>query len=357
MTKQQAESQSFEKFSGAKLDYLAFREAILSAASNFTEIYAEGLLGPLLQQAEYSTYFPEAPFEPLANPGTWTDRLAAIPALPVVVAPLIHTPQQVAASNASLQRELWKEEFDAWTDIDKAERQFSNMVIKALDRDTIESIKRPGVGLAHLTLKALLKELDKLYDTYTAGDMALLANTIQAKYNLQTTPIRHHINAYRLAFQHYSRAGQAQPNSNQVLALARSFDNCHALSARVQQWLVNEPALANQTFAKLAADITTFVDTNNIISLSPTISDIETSAQAQRAQRNNGRNPGGGRGGQRKKIARPLLYCWSHGQCGHSSQDCTNKQAGHRDDSNETNHRGGREGSWQSTKYTNPLPT
>ena len=54
-----------------------------------------------------------------------------------------------------------------------------------------------------------------------------------------------------------------------------------------------------------------------------------------------GRNGGGNGGGGYRKRKNTSKYCWTHGACAHSSKECSNKKAGHKDGATFSNKLGG----------------
>lgn len=316
------------KFSGLKADFPVFKEKVLDCAAMASSLDPQGLTGFFLSVPAFTALF-GGPFVPLQHPG-----------------------QEPAPGQAR----AWK----AWAyalqrfELQQSQLQgFTHAFVESLDVHARLLMEQPGFGIRGRTARWMFNELIRVYGTITPAD--LLANT--ASLELAYVPaalIRDYTAAHARAHMVAATNGQPLSEAQKVRYLVAGLAPSGVFRQCVDYWHMQYATLAAQTFELLRAAVHSFADNMGPSATSQSLGYASANAAADRlplcaadltaliqqclAAQATASSTSKQPATQRDQAKH---YCWSHGPCGHSSQQCEHRRDGHIESATLKNQQGG----------------
>ena len=304
-------------FSGDKKSFWRYRVLYLdlAARSSTTCEFGHGLLGFVLPDAEWLALdFPPGhvavPFLARRHPGP-------APVLAVGAAAL-----QVSVHNALFAS--WRYEDEQYHLQQSSLNTFKGLFIDSLDAVSRRLLTHPVTGTRNLSVQAIDTHLYGAHGILSPADLRLNEAALRAPYQ-PDLPIHDHTSHQQELHAIAQANGSAFSEAQKVEYLIASLRPCNTYNSRIDHWIIAFPTVVLQTFLSLADAVHVYSDnrtpdvTSSIAGYSAAVLPTQPSAL----------------------VARAKSYCWSHGTCSHSSQDCLRRQVGHVTSATSANRKGG----------------
>ena len=354
------------KFSGMRKDYPAFRKEIIAAAcATSSRISTQGILTKLISIEDAERLFPRINFNRIPEEKTWTEHLAnenqiiqlqnaqelaaynqlpqqnGVPVCPVPVPDVV---------NVMLERAIWKEQNDDIQTFQNSVNAFKMALFGALDGTAKEVINSTlgDSGVAEVALDKLLRIMDKAFLVLTQAERCALTdeliNPIQV---ISPQGMTEHI-SNQLKIHSLLKSNNEEFNEAfKIRSFIKSFSSNPTLLTRANQFYEDYHRPEDMTFKKISKIMQRFADAK------PVPSSLTKSSDANFASAAVSKKYAGKEGGKKRKVQtslEDLKYCWSHGYCGHDSEECGAQFPGHQAEANKKNKMGGETRQWSEAK-------
>jgi hypothetical protein len=240
-------------------------------------------------------------------------------------------------------------------------------------------LNEPIFGMRRHTLAHILVVMDLKYGTLTTSDLTRNEAILSQAFvdDGSTNQMSTFISQQRVAHNIAEANRQPFPEATKVRLLKAAIIPCGLFNGIITLFESQHPTVAQQTFAAFAAVLEAF-DNNRVSTLTagglkyaaaittvvppPQTADIVASVIAAitpliaAAASGSRTTPAVVQQRPQQRTTRPaaqqqLVYCYSHGQCEHTSASCGNKfRPGHRDDATLARPLGGETGVWSEIK-------
>lgn len=327
------------KFNGDKREFPKFEEMILFRAQSVSMPFRGGLLGFILPTARWESL----PWQNTANP--------------VAFAPLAHPGPKPAIPQDAAQLPLYNVAWERWTDDfkqfqaqEKEVLSFKTALIDALGDEPCSRLQHPVHGFREFSLQDIFVGLLREYSTLSTTD-------IRKNIDILTQPLGlgGNIRAYTAT---HNKIHEICAANNQMLSefqkteyLRRGVQHVPTYKQAIDAWLLRFPALADQTFVTLSTQLHQASDNEEIKAISPSTEDHGYVASVTAASStvpvsrdhllhmfeqflltHSAAAVSAPPSAQSKKLKRPKrkdLYCFTHGQCAHTSAECNKPGPAH----------------------------
>ena len=338
---------SIQPFSGHSYDWHEFEVHLLQCANNASSLdqFGHGLLGFLLTDLEYHALdFPSqhvaANFIPIAHPGLEPILCANATALQVST--------HVAHWN------IWKHGIQQHQQQNAEVHSFKQQLLAALPLHVLTFLRSPLYGTLRLSLRDIYQRSKGKYGTMSAVDLNRNAGLLAIPYDSSTAVtdfLAVHRQSHTIAFLN----GQPFAEAVKVKSLIDGLHACATFNGRIDAWVMQYPEVANQQFDSLATAIEAHAASRHpprhssaamgysASSVSTTVPDLATIVAAVQAAMKTSAPAAHVPRAPRPTLRHPIgsSYCWTHGKCGHASNVCRNRSAGHQDLATANNRMGG----------------
>lgn len=337
-------SKAIPTFSGMKLDYPAFRRAILNYASSLeNEIDSNGLIGDILGVTEFSMilleqqrdaarrfgsgYAPTGGYNLLTDPGPR-------PALPQ------DTKKDAIAIHTAIVSD-WTYRYERFAKQAKARNLLKTELINALDVNTARRLSDPEHGFRQLTAADILADLAKTFGVATAMDLDTNRDSLSVPFEISgdfEAFVQRHLDAHLFA----ARSKQPISEADKVAAFRRALVQSKIFERKMFTYFDAHPGVHEQTFRGLAdAMLLEWRDrprpaaplAKNPAATASAATTDEPDLIALRAEMKTLKatiSKLTSAGGKQKTERRDDLYCWTHGtKTNHSSDQCRFPATGH----------------------------
>jgi hypothetical protein len=235
-------------------------------------------------------------------------------------------------------------------------------IFDSLDEEARSKLNDPEFGLRRVTLQGGMDILRVQYGQLSSADIEKQRKILSRSFQTGI-PIREHIRQQTDAHAVYVTAGQAVAEADKVAHLRNSVQHVPALKAATSFFIRMHNTIAGQTFALLAEALEAAEDNGDLEATAGsagyaaagtehfTMATVQQMIAAALAQdRSMARRQDTGKETKATNSRPPRNYCWTHGPCAHSSDDCTRRAVGHVAMSTLANKQGGREEPWFPNK-------
>ena len=350
-TQQQASLPSFPQAGKSPREsYEPWNDALIIKAGSYTRSNPEfGLLGAVLSPAVYLIAAPlHAPWVPLVHPGN-----------------IIPPGAQARATHALRLKSYENQQEDL--------RDLKGSMVGSQGPDILRQMRLPVVGMATRTVPWICNFLFISYGSLSPAEFDALKDTLQLPFQPETTTLLEHIGMHLAVHEKAITNNAAFSEDFKVAQLLKSVIPSNRYHDALKAWGRAHSTIPQQTFANLSDALRTEEDTNlqmhtvgrmgygaaaAVVTPLPAPSvlppmiptTVELIAQivaatiaAQATQTNKSHARGRAADIDGHSSPRVLLYCYTHGMCSHTSEDCIKPALNHNRHATVKNTMGGAE--------------
>ena len=306
---------------------------LLAAAQAYPET-PHGLLGFVLSPPAYALHTGDAePFRPFPPPA-----------------------QMQYLGNAA-NYPIWLEGKKDYLSQARALATFTAATIAALDPDARLIAKGADPHLSGVPLTEMINRLRIEYGIPTVAERTLATRSLSVVY-APPLPVRDHIRRHLEVHDFLAQNGEILADASKVRYLSESVQPCGMFRSALELYVAAYPAAAEQTFTRLRHALTNAEDNfTTVTSAGAGYAHLALAATA--VHKSSGveakldkliellcrsHQPAAAVVATKPPAPRlPRQYCWSHGECAHSSNQCLKMLPGHRTDATAQNRMGGRD--------------
>jgi len=349
-SKQQTSLPSFPQVGKSPREsYEEWNDALIIMAGSYTRSNPEfGLLGAVLSPPVYLIAAPlHAPWVPLVHPGN------AIPA-----------GAQDRADHALRLKSYENQQEDL--------RDLKGAMVFSQGQDILRQMRLPVVGMATRTVQWICNFLFDNFGSLSPAEFDAIKDMLQLPFQPESTTLLEHIGIHLSVHEKAVTNNAAFSEDFKVAQLLKSVIPSNRYHDALKAWGRAHPTIPQQTFANLATALRTEEDTNlqmhtvgrmgygsaaaivapsapiMLPNASPTTAEfiaqiVAATIAAQATQTNRSSTDRVRAVDNAGQSPRVLLYCFTHGMCSHTSEDCIKPSANHNRRATARNTMGGAE--------------
>lgn len=352
-------------FDGKQLGYLQYRQNILKFAKQLgkREGDTNGLIGAILSPAEFQLLLESQQSAPLGRRTRSQDLTGEFI--------FLENPgkRPICPKDASTKNELdnwtthvlkpWEFAREQFTDQSDSLIQLQDAVEQSLDSNSRGYLEHIHHGLMNLTSAQILEYLDERFATPSERDMEInrekLSMVFRKEDDFDTLLITH-----QNAHQYATLAKHPISEADKISYLKRSITPCGIFDRKMELYRNEYPELSQRSFGTMSCSMLsewreysqTLPAKNPAASANAATSDDSIALRAEvKALRDTIANFNSVPGKEDKKKPKKFNseeYCWSHGNCNHSSAACKNPADGHKSAATKSDNMGGSAKTWSS---------
>jgi hypothetical protein len=326
------------KFSNNREDYPLWFSRVCDSAKMASTLcqHGQGLLGFILNTVDFQNASGQAqPFEPLKHPG----------------------PEPI--DDTKFRR--WQFKVEQFQLQSRLVNEFKTALLGSLHGEARLLVEDPITGTRDISLAEITQRLYDHYGVMTSTDLVSVMSVIDKPYS-PSEPIRDYILSHEKAYAVAERNGQPYPESLKVSSMIAGVTPCNLFNFAIDMWLSKNPQVKTQKLKSLTKALQTHADSHGkqatagnagysaaaVTTASPLLAppvqeEIArlVAAAVSKIMTSTPHATPAITPAQKPAKTRTRMYCWTHGECGHSSAVCKNKSAGHDDHATRSDHRGG----------------
>ena len=358
-------------FSGLAKDWPAFQACLIEYLRNRTPKFRFGMTWDVIPLDLYNLQF---------NPGE-----AIVAHVPVVdpgpaPADLADDATQIQIARWNAANTAHNQLKTSFEEIQQLQMSIKRTILRITPKDALDQISDPIHGMLRVTSAAWFIEMRRIYGTLSTKDLEDNLKELEAEWD-PLTPLASLVAKHLRSHNVQEANGQGLRMLDKVKYFTKSVQPAGFLNNRIESWLTEFPAHAQQTFVGADGISTALIEFERNASrnfstkaagyVNATIGPVSAltkleiennslkeqlaaAVNAQPAIKNNvnhkkQRGSGAGGGGKVPGPPPQVYYCWSHGYCGHPGTGpppplgigCSNRKPGHDENATWRNKNGG----------------